>query len=62
MDTAAVLKDSRTYVPFRFVAEALGAHVDYSDTYRTVGIYSDVATSEQVTGSLTLPIRSRLLP
>ncbi len=48
MDTAAVLKDNRTYVPIRFVAEALGAYVDYSDTYRTVGIYSDVLTSEQI--------------
>ena len=48
MDTAAVLRDSRTYVPIRFVAEALGAYVDYSDVYRTVGIYSDVLTSEQI--------------
>ena len=32
MDTAAVVKDGRTYVPIRFVAEALGAEVVYSGT------------------------------
>ncbi len=55
MDTAAVLRDSRTYVPIRFVAEALGAYVDYSDTYRTVGIYSDVLTPDQIKMLLALP-------
>ena len=47
MDTAAVLKHDRTYVPIRFVAEALGAFVDYSDVYRTVGIFDEVLTAEQ---------------
>lgn len=55
MDTAAVLRDSRTYVPIRFVAEALGAYVDYSDEYRTVGIYSDVLTPEQIKMLQALP-------
>lgn len=55
MDTAAVLKDSRTYVPIRYVAEALGAYVDYSDTYRTVGIYSEVLTPEQIKTLQSLP-------
>lgn len=49
MDTAAVLKDGRTYVPIRYVAEALGAYVDYCDTYKVVGIYNDVLTAEQIT-------------
>ena len=49
MDTAAVVKDGRTYVPIRFVAEALGAKVDYSGTYYTVGIYGgDELTIEQI--------------
>jgi len=48
MDTAAVLKDSRTYVPIRYVAEALGAYVDYSGYYNTVGIYNDVLTAKQI--------------
>lgn len=48
MDTAAVLTEGRTYVPIRFVAEALGATVDYSDVYKTVGIYLDELTAEEV--------------
>ncbi len=55
MDTAAVLKENRTYVPIRFVAEALGAYVDYSSTYHTVGIYSDVLTAEQISMLTSLP-------
>jgi hypothetical protein len=48
MDTEAVLKEGRTYVPIRFVAEALGAVVDYSDVYRTVGIYQGELTAEEI--------------
>jgi len=49
MDTAAVVKDGRTYVPIRFVAEALGAKVDYSGTHYTVGIYGgEGLTVEQI--------------
>ena len=38
MDTVAVLRYDRTYVPIRFVAENLGAWVSYSDYYNTVQI------------------------
>ena len=55
MDTAAVLKENRTFVPIRFVAEALGAYVDYSSTYHTVGIYSDVLSAEQIAKLMALP-------
>ncbi len=55
MDTAAVLRGNRTYVPIRFVAEALGAFVDYSDVYRTVGIYSEALTPEQISMLMALP-------
>jgi hypothetical protein len=55
MDTAAVLKENRTYVPIRFVAEALCAYVDYSSTYHTVGIYSAVLTAEQISMLTALP-------
>lgn len=55
MDTAAILKDGRTYVPIRFVAEALDAVVDYSDVYQTVGIYADKLTVEQITKLRALP-------
>lgn len=49
MDTKAVLKDSRTYVPVRYVAEALGAWVGYSDLFNTAQIYSDVLTPTEIT-------------
>jgi hypothetical protein len=59
MDTASVLKDGRTYVPIRYVSEALGAYVEYSDLYKTVGIYSDTLTAAQIeqlrTYDYTLP-------
>jgi hypothetical protein len=48
MDTKAIIKGDRTYVPIRYVAEALGAYVDYSSTHRTVGIWDDVLTAEQI--------------
>jgi len=49
IDTEAVLKEGRTYVPIRFIAEALGAVVDYSDIYHTVGIYLGELTAEEIT-------------
>lgn len=54
MDTVAVLKYARTYVPVRFVAEALGAYVEFSEVYQTVGIYSDVLTADQIAELRTL--------
>ena len=48
MDTVAVLKQDRTYVPIRFVAEALGAWVGYSDYYKTVTICDDILTPEEI--------------
>lgn len=55
MDTAAVLRDDRTYVPIRYVAEALGAYVDYSSTHKTVGIYNENLTAEQIKELQALP-------
>lgn len=48
MDTAAVIQSGRTYVPIRFVAEALGAYVDYSDYYHVIGIYNDELTDKEI--------------
>lgn len=48
MDTTAVLRDGRTYIPIRYVAEALGAYVDYSEVYKTVGIYLDEFTADEI--------------
>lgn len=49
MDTQAVLAEDRTYVPIRYVAEALDAWVSYSDLFTTVQIYRDVLTPEEIT-------------
>lgn len=38
MDTTPIIKDSRTFIPIRFVAEALGLIVDYDDASRLVSI------------------------
>ncbi|QUH30244.1 copper amine oxidase N-terminal domain-containing protein [Vallitalea guaymasensis] len=38
MDTLAILKDSRTYVPVRFVSEAMGANVEWDSTNYIVTI------------------------
>ena len=40
MDTVAVVKDGRTFVPIRFVVEALGGFVDYSNYYGIAEIAS----------------------
>ena len=48
MDTAAINREERTYVPIRYVAEALGAWVSYSNLFTTVQIYRDVLTPEEI--------------
>ncbi len=47
MDTQAVLKDSRTFVPIRYVAESLGAWVGWSNAYKTVEIVKGHLTPEE---------------
>lgn len=49
MDTAAIIREERTYVPIRFVAESLGAWVSYSNLFTTVQIYRDVLTPGEIT-------------
>ncbi|GKX31184.1 hypothetical protein SH1V18_36640 [Vallitalea longa] len=51
MDTQAILKDSRTYVPVRFVSEAMGANVKWDSTNSIVIITleSDTADLEEMT-------------
>lgn len=36
IDTKSIIKDSRTFIPIRFVAEALGLNVEYNDTDKIV--------------------------
>lgn len=57
MDTEAVLINNRTMVPIRFVAEALGAYVDWSNQYRVVGIYQGSELSaEQIKTLMAEPV------
>lgn len=56
MDTEAVLINNRTMVPIRFVAEALGAYVDWSDQYRVVGIYQGELSAEQIRALMAEPV------
>ena len=53
MDTVAVIKDGRTFVPIRFVVEALGGFVDYSNYY-------GVAEIESCSGELNAEEMKRL--
>jgi len=48
MDTAAVCKDNRTFVPIRYVAQSLGAWVGYSDLFNIVQIYKDKLTPAEI--------------
>ena len=41
MDTVAVAKNGRVFVPIRFIGEALGAHVDWASAFNTVTVFCD---------------------
>lgn len=57
MDTKAINRDGRIFVPIRFVAEALGAYVDWSNLYNTVEIIlSDVMTREEIQRLRSYPL------
>ncbi|GMQ65155.1 copper amine oxidase N-terminal domain-containing protein [Vallitalea maricola] len=51
MDTQAILKDSRTYVPVRFVSEAMGAIVEWNSTNYivTITLKRDTVDLEEMT-------------
>ncbi|ETT55314.1 hypothetical protein BSK66_16265 [Paenibacillus odorifer] len=57
MDTAALFKQSRTFVPLRFVYEGLGVNVKWDDAVKTVYITTpsgEIATSDKpATGEST---------
>lgn len=48
MDTKAIIKDSRTFVPVRFVAEALGADVEWYGPKKLITIRTPDFTQESV--------------
>lgn len=47
LDTAPMIKDGRTYVPIRFISEALGATVDWKPAIRTAYIDLDETKADQ---------------
>ena len=44
MDTTAIIKDGRTYVPAKYIAEAFGAKVKWDGTTKTVYVNRTLAT------------------
>ncbi|MDA8235001.1 MAG: copper amine oxidase N-terminal domain-containing protein [Clostridia bacterium] len=50
MDTVALLKEGRTFVPARYVAEAFGATVEWDSAIRTVYISKTQPKKDPVTG------------
>ena len=61
MDTAAVLKDGRTFVPIRFIANALDCYVGFSDVYNTV-LISNGATITAMPSSNVYMTRDTMTP
>jgi hypothetical protein len=57
MDTSALLKNNRTFVPARYVAEAFGATVRWESVIKTVYIElkSETTTGDNVVGGFTVP-------
>lgn len=48
MDTQAVISSDRTCVPIRFVAEAFGAYVGFSNYYNTVEVCKEKLTKSEI--------------
>ena len=56
MDTSAVFKDGRTYVPIRFVANTLDCYVGYSDVYNTTLISNGATITTNSEDAMTQTI------
>jgi hypothetical protein len=56
MDVAPYIKDSRTYVPMRYLGEILGAEVVWDDAARTVTLTKDETTVVFTIGSTTYTV------
>lgn len=50
MDTAPIIKDSRTLIPVRFLVEALGLNVYWDEPKQEVSIYNEKMTVKMVIG------------
>lgn len=54
MDCAPYIKSGRTYVPIRFIAEALGYDVGWDSAYQTVILLDREALAEKIDESFTI--------
>jgi len=63
MDTAAVLTDERTFVPVRFIAEALGLTVAWDEATQTVVLTSrtDEGTSSEIPTTVPTTIHTTIV-
>jgi len=64
MDTVAIIKNSRTFVPARYVAEAFGATVRWENTIKTVYIElkaEPTSTGEEVVGGFNVPADTKVV-
>lgn len=55
IDTMAVIRNDRTMVPARVIADAFGAWVGYSSYYKTVLIYKDVLSAAEINALHAIP-------
>jgi len=53
LDTKPIIKEDRTYVPLRFISEAMGTKVDWDETKRIVKITNAITVENNVSGSTT---------
>lgn len=61
MDTQAIIKGSRTYLPIRYVLEALGATVTWNKSTLTIDVkYSTVGTINRIPSSYDLRLRQKV--
>lgn len=54
MDAAPYLKDNRTYVPIRFISEALGYQVGWDSTFETAVLTDTDALAEEIDRNFTI--------
>lgn len=60
LDAPAELKNSRTFVPLRFVSESMGAKVDWDEQNRKVSIWTHNPESKQI--ELKTVVNTSLIP
>ena len=60
LDTPAKIIAGRTYVPLRFVSEAMGCHVEWDDESRTAAITTVKTETEKEVGALAMPALLRV--